>query len=596
MALDSAWVVAECMETLSDELYGDGPHNYTREQQSQEAHFAANASSAETSELVKGLTEDVPNKCALWVDISAGVILLFLLAQLILCARAKSATFDEQFHITRGLTYLRTGDLRLMREHPPLIEILLALPLALDETVILPLSDPSWQLGDKHTFSDLVLWRINPDGPSIILRGRMAVIALTIILGLTIWVWSRKMFGPLPALLSVTVFAFDPNVLAHGCLATNDLGLTLFATLTVFTFWLLLQQPSWARAVVCGIALGLALASKLSAIFLFPALAAIAFADHLLVYRKDRLRVRPLSSHFCLVALIAGLTLWAVYGFEVGSWRGFLVPASAYLNGLQGLANRFETGTQSFLLGSYSSTGWWYYFPIALSVKTPLPTLSLVGAAVVYAFRQSKLRRSIPLLIPVLVYICLCCVSGLNIGYRHLLPILPFTFIFIGQLAQTSWRLGPRYALAIGVLLGWLIVGTLTISPHYLAYFNELAGGPDGGYRVLADSNIDWGQDLPGLYEYMRDHNIDTVKLAYCGTSDPAAYGINYELLPGIPKQWWKSSSDPEVLVDPGPGVYAISATILQGVRFQNHDVYAWFRARQPDAVIGHSIFIYRVP
>jgi len=272
-----------------------------------------------------------------------------------------------------------------------------------------------------------------------------------------------------------------------------------------------------------------------------------------------------------------------------------LVPASAYLKGLQALSNKLETGTQSFLLGSYSNTGWWYYFPIAFSAKTPLPTLLLAGASVIYAARERKLWHSMPLLIPVVLYLCLCCVSGLNIGYRHLLPILPFIFIFTGQLAQTSWQVRPKYALAVGILLGWLIIGTLTISPHYLAYFNELAGGPEGGYRVLVDSNLDWGQDLPGLHEYMTAHNIDSVKLAYCGTADPRAYGINYELLPGLHQFWWKNSNEPEVLADPGPGVYAISATDLQGARFQNHDVYAWFRARKPDATIGHSIFIYRV-
>jgi 4-amino-4-deoxy-L-arabinose transferase-like glycosyltransferase len=402
------------------------------------------------------------------------------------------------------------------------------------------------------------------------------------------------MFGPLPALLSVMLLAFDPNVLAHGCLATNDMGLTLFATLTVFTFWQLLQQPSKARVVMSGLALGLALASKFSALFLLPVLVAIAFADYLpgRRERKDRLKVKQVSYYLCLVAVIAACTLWAVYGFQVGPLRGLPVPASAYLKGLQVLANKLETGTQAFLLGSYSNTGWWYYFPIAFGVKTPLPTLLLVGAAVIYAARQRKLRQSMPLLIPVVIYVCFCCISGLNIGYRHLVPILPFIFIFIGQLAQASWRPRPKYALAVGALLSWLIIRTVAI----LAYFNELAGGPEGGYRVLVDSNLDWGQDLPGLREYMTAHNIASVKLAYCGTADPHAYGIDYELLPGISQPWWKRRSDPEILADPGPGVYAISATNLQGARYRNHDVYAWFRARKPDATIGHSIFVYTVP
>ena len=560
--------------------------------------FAVKASKVEKPVSVQGSFRRALSKRVLRIDVCAGVILLFLLAQLILCARSKSATFDEQFHIIRGLIYLRTGDLRFMREHPPLIESLIALPLALDSGIVLPFSDPSWQRADKHTFSDLVVWRANSNGPSIIARGRIAVIAITVLLGLTIYIWGRKLFGPLPALLSVMLLAFDPNVLAHGCLATNDLGLTLFAALTALTFWQLLEKPSRARAALSGIALGLALTSKFSAVFLLPALVAIAFANALPGRSKPeiRLRLRQLSPCLCLVVLVAGFTLWAVYGFQVGPLRGLPVPASAYLKGLQGLGYKLETGTQSFLLGSYSDTGWWYYFPIALGVKTPLPTLLFVGAAVIYAARHRNFLLSMPLLIPVIVYFLLCCVSGLNIGYRHLIPILPFIFIFAGQSVRDWWHLKPKYGLAIGGLLGWLIIDTIAVSPHYLAYFNELAGGPKGGYRVLVDSNLDWGQDLPGLQEYMTAHNIASVKLAYCGTADPRAYGINYEPLPGINRQWWKHDDDPEVVVEPGPGVYAISATNLQGARFRNHDVYAWFRARKPDAVIGHSIFVYSVP
>jgi 4-amino-4-deoxy-L-arabinose transferase-like glycosyltransferase len=442
-----------------------------------------------------------------------------------------------------------------------------------------------------------VLWKANVNGPSIVTRARIAVILLTLVLGLTIYIWGRKLFGPLPALLSVTLFAFDPNILANGCLATNDIGLSLFATLTVLTFWQLLKQPSATWAVVSGLTLGLALTAKFSGLFLPPALGAIAFANYLTSRRKQgiQFRLRQVSIYFSLTALVTGITLWAVYAFQVGTIRGLPVPASAYLKGIQGLANKLETGTQSFLLGSYSDSGWWYYFPIAFSVKTPLPTLLLIGAAVIYAIRKKDLTRSLPLLIPIGVCFLLCCVSGLNIGYRHLIPMLPFLFIFAGQLAQVSWSYRPKF-LAIGALLVWLIAGTLMVSPHYLAYFNELAGGPARGHRVLVDSNLDWGQDLPGLRDYMAAHNIASVKLAYCGTADPGAYGINYEPLPGANRFWWKHNKDPDVVVDPGPGVYAISATSLQGARYQNHDVYAWFRVREPDAVIGNSIFVYRVP
>ena len=140
------------------------------------------------------------------------------------------------------------------------------------------------------------------------------------------------------------------------------------------------------------------------------------------------------------------------------------------------------------------------------------------------------------------------------------------------------------------------MLGTLRIHPHYLAYFNELAGGPDGGWRYLVDSNLDWGQDLPGLRRYLEAHGIQEIYLSWFGSAYPEHYGISYRALPGYPH----NQGPPEKFAfnpyAPAPGVYAISATNLQGVVFADHDLFAWFRARQPEAKIGHSMFIYTIP
>ena len=109
------------------------------------------------------------------------------------------------------------------------------------------------------------------------------------------------------------------------------------------------------------------------------------------------------------------------------------------------------------------------------------------------------------------------------------------------------------------------------------------------------DSNLDWGQDLISLREYMTEENILSVKLSYHGPADPRAYGIQYEPLPSYPYNQWASETVPDILLNPPNGVYAISANNLQGLRFKNHDLYATFRQRKPDAVVGHSIFIYRI-
>lgn len=529
------------------------------------------------------------------VDVAALAVLIFLVAQLFMCSRLKSATYDEQYHIANGLAFLRTGDSRLIPEHPPLINIISALPLLAEGNLVLPLGDPCWSDVNSLKFSDLLLWKLNTDGPSIVARARVPVIILTLFLAVIVYAWGREMYGPAAGLFALALLAFDPNILAHGGLATNDMGLTCFATLALYAFWRLLRRPGLDTAFIAGLALGLAQVSKFSALFLLPALAVTFLADRI-SHRASDPGTRRAVVCFVVVTVTAAFTIWAVYGFQVGTLKGHTVPARAYLSGLQEFTHLIENGKRSFLMGSYSDTGWWYYFPVAFVVKTPLPTILLIAFALFYTSRRRTWRRALPLIIPVVIYFGVCLASPFNIGYRHLLPVLPLLFIFVGQVASLDLGLRRKQAWAMGAALVWLVGGSLTTFPHYLAYFNELVGGPAGGYRVLVDSNLDWGQDLIGLREYMARENIASVKLSYIGTADPGAYGITYESLPGFPYNQWQGDSIPETLSNPAAGVYAISASNLQGLRFKNPDLYAKFREREPDAVIGYSIFIYRIP
>src|SRR4029077_14274304 len=133
----------------------------------------------------------------------------------------------------------------------------------------------------------------------------------------------------------------------------------------------------------------------------------------------------------------------------------------------------------------YSTKGWWYYFPAAFALKTPLPTILLLLASLVYAARKARWRSALIFLVPAVVYFLICVYSGFNIGYRHLLPVLPLLFLFIGQLATVDWRPRQRWVWLSAPIFLWLVVGSMRIFPHYLAYFNELAGGPAAGYTKL---------------------------------------------------------------------------------------------------------------
>lgn len=528
-----------------------------------------------------------------WSDSISIALLIILAAQLLLSSGRNSATYDEQYHIAIGLYYLRRGDPALIPAHPPFIATLATLPLLANRDLVVP---PSTSSASTLAYSDQLLWRLNPNGPSIVARARLPIIGLTLLLAITVYAWARELFGPIPGLLALTLLSFDPNILAHGNLVTNDIGVTCFATLALYTFWRWMTRPSPARAVIAGLMLGLGQVAKFSAVYLIGVLIIILLTDRIVKSSAaSRLTAKTTLVYLTLIAVAAYCAIWVVYGFDVGTIKGYPVPAREYLNGLQAFTTLVGGGKHSFLLGAYSPNGWWYYFPVAFAVKTPLPTLILIGAAFVFVYRRGTWRSTLPLLIPVVIYFAICLASPFQIGYRHLLPLLPCLFIFTSQLALVDWKTWRSGTAAVSAMVIWLIVGSVAIFPHYLAFFNEIAGGPGNGYKILVDSNLDWGQELIGLRKYMTQENIPSVKLSYHGTADPAAYGIVYEPLPSYPYNQWTSDTVPDILLNPPTGVYAISANNLQGLRFKNHDLYATFRQRKPDAVVGHSIFIYRI-
>jgi hypothetical protein len=203
-------------------------------------------------------------------------------------------------------------------------------------------------------------------------------------------------------------------------------------------------------------------------------------------------------------------------------------------------------------------------------------------------------------------------VSSLNIGYRHLLPILPLLFVYASKLASDDFRFpilnsqlanrvvqfAVRYGLStiLVILVGWQAFSALSIYPHYLAYFNEIVGGAENGYRYLVDSSLDWGQDLPALKDYLDKEGIDQIYLSWFGPARPERYDIRYRPLPGFPLYQGSAETYAFNPYQPAPGFYAISATNLQGVMFEDHDTFAWFRDQVPLSRPGHSLFVYRVP
>jgi len=589
----------------------------------------------------------------------------------------KSPTMDEQNHVARGAAYLGTGDPRLSVEHPPLVNVLSALPAHLLLDLQLPL-DEWWEYGEWYPFAENFLWRANGHPDRIIFLARLPIIGLGLTLVSLVFRWASERFGPWGGVLAAAFCALDPNVLAHTRLSTTDIGGTCFVFLAVYALWRAVRRPSLARALGTGLAFGLALGAKLSSLLVGPILVLVVVVDALFLSRQchsadvgrasdgtlseGRIRLRRAVRNLGLLAfafLLGLLVLWTAYGFQLGpltenvrgrtiTVRGRpitvrLVPASPYVRGILTILDFSAEGRPAYLLGQYGQ-GWWYYFPVAFVVKTPLATLAALLLATGKALHsrgstapQCSSDRAIPmaphhssdsaipmarlrtgdvrggaaddlwLLIPPAVYFLASMTSSLNIGYRHLLPILPFVAVHVGRLASAPWLVLPssrfrgrtitvrvRSMLSVA-LVAWLMLGTLAIYPHFLAYFNVIGGGPEGGWRVLVDSNIDWGQDLKALKGWMTEEGVQHVRLSWFGSAHPEAYGISHDLLPGLPHGFLTWEEPPFDRDLPEPGVYVISVTNLVGVYFPDHNLYSWFHARSPSAKIGYSLFVYEV-
>src|SRR5262249_40653935 len=209
----------------------------------------------------------------------AVVLVLIMLALMWPAARYDSATMDEQNHIVRGLAYLRTGSLRLNRLHPPLINIISAIPLALDRRVKLPLDGQGWATSYLDLFALELLWQGNNDGPGMVRMARIPIMLLSALLAWIVFAWASEMFGRPAGIVAMALTVFCPNILAHGHLATNDLGTACFTTLAAYAFWRFLRAPGWKAGAACTLTLALALGSKFSALCLIPAFAVILVTD-----------------------------------------------------------------------------------------------------------------------------------------------------------------------------------------------------------------------------------------------------------------------------------------------------------------------------
>lgn len=533
----------------------------------------------------------------------------------------KSATFDEYKHLRNGYIYLRPGVYTRIPDpdeliNPPLVNVITALPLlGLELTGTETAAAGDDRKDAPRTKAEA--WKKtfpfdtgrHPDG--LLARSRPAALAISLLTGLLLFVWARRLYGEGGALCALALYALSPNILAHARLVTADLGFAAFSLLAAHACWRCAAAPGRRRAAWMGAAAGLALLAKHSALVLLPPLVLAFVIRRLATQRKDlpgqrdRKDLLRILDHLGLAAVCALAVVWAgcrlflVPAFSAaaeasaatGLW-GFLTdPLRLYLHGVFIVR---DASMNAFLFGKLSLTGWWYYFPAAILIKSTVPALLLAGGATTTALTAavSFRRRAVTaadelfLWLPALFFLGVSMTSGINVGLRHVLVIYPLLFLLSGRLWPWARR-SSGLRMALLVLLIIHAAGSLMTHPHHLAHFNRPSGGPDNGYRMMVDCNLDWGQDLKLLAEYLEDtSNSEELRLAYFGPTPPEVYGIhNY------------GPVSPENELHPEPGLYAVSATRLQNLYgFQRTPGrFRWLRDRPPDRQLGHSILIYRI-
>ena len=571
-------------------------------------------------------------------NIAACCLLIFVFFVTVFSLKDDSLTMDEVAHLPAGYSYLTQKDMRLNPEHPPLLKDLAALPLLFIKDIKFPSEISSWQteVNSQWDFGRYFLYQTGNPTDKMIFWGRIPMILVLILLGFYIFKWTRELFGNGAALLALFLFSFSPTFLAHGRLVTTDVGAAFGAVFATYYFIKALQVPTKKNIILAGLAFGVSQLLKFSLILLLP-----LFGLMILVWwlTKSGTFLPTLKIGF-FIFLIGFILIWPVYQYHVWNYPAEKQLADAqvylkdtikplktiilwasdkpiirayaqYFTGLSMIFHRVAGGNTTYFLGEVSNLGWRNYFPLVYLIKEPLAFHLLTLIALLFALGLIRFRHGFggqikdwlkshftefSLLAFIVLYWLVSIQGNLNIGIRHLLPVFPFTMILVSAMTIKSLLKESYLKLKYGFLLLlilWQVFSVVSIYPHFLAYFNELAGGPNQGYRYVVDSNLDWGQDLKRLSQWVEDNGIGEIYVDYFGGDSPA-YRLGKKYSP-----WWGTRNPVEL---PARSYLAVSATYLQGGRgkrvsdYQGPDsYYLWLDNYTPIAKIGYSIFIYQL-
>ncbi|HUO75419.1 MAG TPA: glycosyltransferase family 39 protein [Candidatus Paceibacterota bacterium] len=570
----------------------------------------------------------------------------------ILSSRDDAPIVDEVPHIGAGYSYVSQLDYRLNPEHPPLVKDIAGFSVSLLHVPASVFMTTMWMndVNGQWEFGRNLIFHSGLNADAVKTFARTPEMIFFLVACWIVWRWMSERYSKGTALLAVTLLAFSPTVLAHARLVTTDMAAATGAVLATYFFVRFLRRPGAWPFVWSTLTLGIALVCKFNDALLGPFFLLVAFLwgldGHIGSSRAWKNAARMVGYAVAIGAASFILFVWPLYIVQTlhepiakqhadtiailgahptgilqkavvwASDKPIIRAAGHWGLGLSMVAQRESGGNTIYWMGRVVTSGGVWYFPIIYLLKEPIAWWILMAFAVTaFAFHRRRhagepkngtwWARNADEWVWVLwliIYWAVSMQSTLNIGIRHLLPVYPFTIMLVaGRIGvMNDWlrRHNPDmvklFTVTIGLLVGWYVFESVSVYPFYLTYFNQIAGGPSGGYRYVTDSNLDWGQDIKRLGIYVDDNRIRAVSLDYFGWSDPSYYlGSKYVWTTGSD---WKDAKD-FIRRNRSDGWIAVSATFFQESVFRadGQGAYRWLLDYTPVTVIGHSIFVWHI-
>lgn len=497
-----------------------------------------------------------------WVELlAASALVVYFLATVLAGGFEKSKTMDEQTHFASGLAFLDGRPARIVEADG-------TMPVSALNVVSLRAA--------RRLFGEPV-----PIGAIFWMRLPTALLGVLVLVAG--WRLGRRCWGPTGGLVSLALLALDPNLIAHSKWVTTDAAAALGFVLTIAALAAYLDRASWQRGAAVAAALAVANLFKITNLLLFPIAALVLYSDLALRWpqlepaRRRRRAIAPAC--VVLAGLVCTLAaLWAVFprGLEPGvprlEERGWsrsvseIVPPG-YAATVASAIDHNRRGHPAYLMGHHSVHGWPHYYLIALLVKTPLPTLVLaLGSLAAAATGLRRWRRAeLALLLPLVCFVGYASIFvHVNTGIRHVLAVVPIVGVLAAGLVTAEGRARRWARPTVMLLVGAQALELALVFPHHLSYFNQIAGGSRNGWRWLADSNLDWGQDDLFLARW-REAHPELVVNPPEPTSGLVTMDVNR--LVGLTDDqartaaWLREGHTPELWVTPVWPVYRIAPT-----------------------------------